>query len=249
MTGTMRRGSHGLGVVRGFKEGRVPIEPEPDAVRGSDASGRERLVAARSRDTSGADQLDPKVLVPQFLGRHRKDPLPTVQQSSFDAGDACRGEGHVGRVLRWIGGLLLALVIMGVGAVGVLMWWNASQPRNFDECMVAEMRGVDAALIENVRAICERRFFVQIKKMPSKGEWIWGADNGVVRITFLSPFSSDYDPWKGEVVVSSKSCESSMPNDFKPISLFALDGGLQAVDVTNGATCMRIEEIWVTRRR
>lgn len=39
------RGSHGLGVVSGFKEGRVLIEPEPDAVRGSDArrlaTGRE----------------------------------------------------------------------------------------------------------------------------------------------------------------------------------------------------------------
>jgi hypothetical protein len=39
------RGSHGLGMVRGFQEGRVLVEPEPEAVRGSDArrlaTGRE----------------------------------------------------------------------------------------------------------------------------------------------------------------------------------------------------------------
>lgn len=152
------------------------------------------------------------------------------------------------RALRWIGGILLGLLLVAVVLAGVGFWWLSTQPRTFDECMIAQMRGVDAALIENVRAVCEKRFYVQTEQKPSKGEWMWSAEEDRVTVTLLSPFSTKFDPLKADVEVSSKLCAAATPGDFIEITLYGVYDDLKGFFPPGNAKCMKLDTIWVVRQ-
>lgn len=155
----------------------------------------------------------------------------------------------MGRILRWIAGTLLVLTILVVAAGAAGYWWLLSQPKNFDECMIAGMRGIDSALLPNVQALCERRFFVQIERTPPAGQWNWSIEDGKILVSLLTPFSSLYKASRAIVRVSSKDCEISNFADFgEPITLHGADIFLEGFGPSDAATCMRLESVWVTHR-
>ena len=86
----------------------------------------------------------------------------------------------MGRFFKIVGLALLSVVLLIAVGVGGLVAYSAMQPKSFDECMLAEMRGQDQAVVENVRAVCQRRFNVMVEVEVPAGQWSWSttADGG-----------------------------------------------------------------------
>jgi len=77
------------------------------------------------------------------------------------------------RFIKIAGVAVLGVVLLIVVGAGGFMAYYAMQPKTFDECVVAEMRGQDQSVIGNVRAVCERRFSVLLEVALPAGQWGW----------------------------------------------------------------------------
>lgn len=154
------------------------------------------------------------------------------------------------RLFKIVGIALLSVVLLIVVGVGGLIGYSAMQPKTFDECMLAEMRGQDQAVIENVRAVCQRRFNVMIEVDVPSGQWSWTTTNdGYAEIVMLSPFSTTYNLARIEARVSPKECAASLAADWSaPFTLWASTQYAARGLYSEPATCMRIEQAFVTRR-
>lgn len=156
----------------------------------------------------------------------------------------------MGRFFRIVGLALLSVVLLIAIGVGGLVAYSAMQPKSFDECMLAEMRGQDQAVVENVRAVCQSRFNVMLEVDVPAGQWSWSTtDDGWVEFITLSPFSSTYRLSRVQVRVSPKECAASLPADWSaPFTLWASTDYVARSLYSGPSTCMRIEQAFVYRR-
>ena len=156
----------------------------------------------------------------------------------------------MGRFFKIVGLALLSVVLLIAVGVGGLVAYSAMQPKSFDECMLAEMRGQDQAVVENVRAVCQRRFNVMLEVDVPAGQWSWSTtDDGWVEFVTLSPFSSTYRLSRVEARVSPKECAASLPADWSaPFTLWASTDYAATGLYSGPSTCMRVERAFAYRR-
>ena len=154
------------------------------------------------------------------------------------------------RFFKIVGVALLSLVLLIAIGIGGLVAYSAMQPKNFDECMLAEMRGQDQAVIENVRAVCQRRFNVLLEVDVPVGQWSWSTTaDGWVEFVTLSPFSTTYKLARLEARVSPKECAASLPSDWSaPFTLWASTDYAARGIYQEPATCLRVEQAFAFRR-
>lgn len=156
---------------------------------------------------------------------------------------------RLGRFFKIVGIALLSVVLLVTIGIGGLVAYGALQPKSFDECMLVEMRGQDQAVIENVRAVCQRRFHVMLEVDVPAGQWSWSHEQGLLTIMMVSPFSQTYDLARVEATVSPKDCAASSAADWsESLTLFAFTTYSAGLAFDEPAVCMRIQQVFAYRR-
>ena len=155
----------------------------------------------------------------------------------------------MGRFFKIVGIALLSVVLLVAIGIGGLVAYTASQPKTYDECMLAEMRGQDQAVYENVRAVCERRFTVMLEVEAPPGQWSWNTDGGYLEIIMKAPFSMTYNLARVSARVAPKDCAAVGFADWsEPITLYATVDYAARTPYSGPAVCMKIEQVYAYRR-
>lgn len=110
--------------------------------------------------------------------------------------------------LRWL--LIAALFAgsaTGIGAVAYLVL----VPRNYEECLVSEMRGQPAGMEYQVTNLCSRRFHKEMNIPATDFKINWSDDQNGVTVFVESP---GVEITKGEFSFASKDCANAKFADF-----------------------------------
>lgn len=132
----------------------------------------------------------------------------------------------------------VAIAVIGGGA------WYYTQPRNYDECMLAEMRGQQQSMYWTVEKVCSKRFNREFK--VSVQAFSWHVTNGMVDAIPVG-LSSEYAITKAVFQFSSKGCSVSTDGDYSTPIFQRPDFGhgfkFQLPYDAQSPVCMR-QEVW-----
>lgn len=155
-------------------------------------------------------------------------------------------------VLKNFFGLLLplaAIFVMGGGAY--VVWASTTAPKTFEECILREMQGQNAGLLDTVTSVCQKRFNVSFKVMPEKGEWSYWMDGSRMSLSLTATFTQRYEPVSA-TALGSTVCpgEEGQPDYKHSVSLFSVSTYELSGYVVEPADyeCLRIEGIYVRRK-
>lgn len=109
--------------------------------------------------------------------------------------------------------LTLFLLAAGVGAGATGAAWYVMQPGNYDECMLAEMRGQAQTMYSTVQRACARRHGREVPvELPDGFNWHMRAD-GKVSVT-PTRLSAEFAVTRASFRFSSKECQASLWNEW-----------------------------------
>lgn len=108
---------------------------------------------------------------------------------------------------------LVSAVSMAIGiaaGIGGMTFWQ--QQKNYEDCVIQEMRGQDGRLLPMAAKLCQRRFKVEVP-MPSGTKLNWFDDRQSV-VTVRAPFDPEIKFVRATLSFSTKDCEASKRSDF-----------------------------------
>jgi hypothetical protein len=142
---------------------------------------------------------------------------------------------------------MVALGCIGAQAQG---WWPFSRgPSNYDECMLAEMKGQNSSMWATVDKVCSRRFKREVSMYLPKEELEFTLKAYTAIITFKS---KEYDVTRLKVRFAKKPCEDAKSEeDWGKFEEVLVTGGQAIARVgsfgdTFTETCMLWKDVYGT---
>ena len=145
-----------------------------------------------------------------------------------------------------LGGAAVCVGLIG-GAFGVQY---LTSPKNYDECMLTEMRGQDRAMFMTAQLTCERRHGVEINIPITSDDWRW-TNNGLYTVVTLSDkILASYVPIRAQFAYSLETCAVTDVSAMeKHIPSVAKGGGFQlGIMAPSDPKCLRLLDLWGTRK-
>lgn len=139
-------------------------------------------------------------------------------------------------------------LIGAIGGAGALwLALNAGAPKDFDECVVREMKGQLESLLPIVVKTCSRRFS-RIVEIPTwKVKTTWSIDEKGMAEIYIDDPEGEYKVVSGRFRFSPKDCVAATSNsDFSDEieAVAAGDNLLGGVPPSAGAKCMKTVSLY-----
>ena len=130
---------------------------------------------------------------------------------------------------------MTALMVRSLFAIGLLVSLAGCQPKNFDECVLGEMKDRPRAMLSYAEAACERRFPFE-KDITLEKDKIgveWSADGTLINL-LVAKNSSSYEVTRVVASFSRKPCKR-IDNEFSPSEVEAAYVAQQEFTFINGS--------------